>query len=102
MPTCITGFAHTAFTRWENDDVESLLAMVIGPALEDAGIAAHEVDEIYLSHFNGGFSDQAFTSSLVMQSSPDLRFKPVTRVENACIGCTRVISALRPALSLSM
>jgi acetyl-CoA C-acetyltransferase len=37
-----------------------------------------------LGHFNAGFSAQDFTASLVLQASPDLRFKPATRVENAC------------------
>src|SRR5207302_1827084 len=35
-------------------------------------------------HFNAGFSAQDFTASLVLQASPDLRFKRATRVENAC------------------
>jgi acetyl-CoA C-acetyltransferase len=37
-----------------------------------------------LGHFNAGFSAQDFTASLVLQASPDLRFKPASRVENAC------------------
>ena len=47
-------------------------------------IAAKDVDEIVLGHFNAGFSAQDFTASLVLQASPDLRFKRATRVENAC------------------
>ena len=43
-----------------------------------------DVDEIVLGHFNAGFSAQDFTASLVLQASPDLRFKRATRVENAC------------------
>ena len=53
-------------------------------ALADAGIAPADVDEIVLGHFNAGFSAQDFTASLVLQASPDLRFKRATRVENAC------------------
>ena len=53
-------------------------------ALADAGIAASDVDEIMLGHFNAGFSPQDFTASLVLQANPALRFKPTTRVENAC------------------
>ena len=37
-----------------------------------------------LGHFNAGFSAQDFTASLVLQASPELRFKRATRVENAC------------------
>ena len=63
--------------------MESLIVRAaISPA--DAGIAAGEVDEILLGHFNAGFSPQDFTASLVLQASPDLRFKRATRVENAC------------------
>ena len=47
-------------------------------------IEPREVDEIVLGHFNAGFSAQDFTASLVLQASPDLRFKRATRVENAC------------------
>jgi acetyl-CoA C-acetyltransferase len=53
-------------------------------ALADAGLAAADVDEIVLGHFNAGFSAQDFTAALVLQASPDLRFKRATRVENAC------------------
>ena len=53
-------------------------------ALADAGVAAGDVDEIVLGHFNAGFSQQDFTASLVLQASPDLRFKRASRVENAC------------------
>jgi len=37
-----------------------------------------------LGHFNAGFSAQDFTASLVLQADERLRFKPATRVENAC------------------
>ena len=53
-------------------------------ALADAGVGAADVDEILLGHFNAGFSAQDFTASLVLQASPELRFKRATRVENAC------------------
>ncbi|MCE3520168.1 hypothetical protein LXJ58_36025, partial [Escherichia coli] len=43
-----------------------------------------DVDEIVLGHFNAGFSPQDFTASLVLQASDAFRFKPATRVENAC------------------
>ena len=64
--------------------MESLIVRVATDALADAGIAPADVDEIVLGHFNAGFSAQDFTASLVLQASPDLRFKRATRVENAC------------------
>ena len=84
MTACIVGWAHTKFGRLEGETVESLIVRVAGEALADAGIAAADVDEIVLGHFNAGFSAQDFTASLVLQASPDLRFKRAMRVENAC------------------
>lgn len=84
MTACIVGWAHTTFGRLDTESVESLIVRVATGALEDAGLAARDVDEIILGHFNGGFSAQDFTASLVLQASPDLRFKRATRVENAC------------------
>src|SRR3546814_6003594 len=84
MTACIVGWSHTPFGKHENDDVESLIGRVALQALEDAGIGPDEVDEIFVGHFNEGFSRQAFPSSLVLQSDDRLRFKPATRVENAC------------------
>ena len=84
MTACIIGWAHTPFGRLENASVESLVIGAATAALDDAGVAAADVDEVLLGHFNAGFSAQDFTASLVLQASPDLRFKPATRVENAC------------------
>src|SRR5215217_8556289 len=81
---CIVGWAHTPFGRLEEETVESLIVRVTQEALADAGISARDVDEIVLGHFNAGFSSQDFTASLVLQASPDLRFKRARRVENAC------------------
>jgi len=84
VTACIVGWAHTAFGRLEGETVESLIVRVATAALADAGVAAGDVDEIVLGHFNAGFSAQDFTAALVLQASPDLRFKRATRVENAC------------------
>src|ERR1700752_356554 len=61
MTACIVGWAHTPFGKLSGETVE-----------------------ILIGHFNAGFSAQDFTASLVLQASPDLRFKRATRVENAC------------------
>jgi acetyl-CoA C-acetyltransferase len=84
MTACMVGWAHTPFGRLDGETVESLIVRVANEALADAGVAAGEVDEIVLGHFNAGFSAQDFTASLVLQASPDLRFKRALRVENAC------------------
>ena len=84
MTAGIVGWAHTPFGKLAGETVESLVVRVTNEALLDAGIAAKDVDEIVLGHFNAGFSAQDFTASLVLQAAPDLRFKRATRVENAC------------------
>ena len=84
MRPCIVGWAHSPFGRHDAQTVESLIVSVAADALADAGVAAADVDEIVLGHFNGGFSAQDFTAALVLQASPDLRFKRAFRVENAC------------------
>jgi acetyl-CoA C-acetyltransferase len=96
MTACIVGWAHTPFGKLSGETVESLIVRVAGQALADAGIAAADVDEIVLGHFNAGFSAQDFTAALVLQASPDLRFKRATRVENACAtGSAAVHQALK-------
>jgi acetyl-CoA C-acetyltransferase len=84
MTACIVGWAHTPFGRLEGETVESLIVRVAQEAMGDAGIAPADIDEIVLGHFNAGFSAQDFTASLVLQASPELRFKRASRVENAC------------------
>ena len=84
MTACIVGWAHSPFGKLAGETLESLIVKVAGEALADAAIAAKDVDEIVLGHFNAGFSPQDFTASLVLQASNDLRFKRATRVENAC------------------
>ena len=84
MTACIVGWSHTPFAKHEGEEVESLIGKVATQALEDAGIGPDEVDEIVVGHFNEGFSAQAFPSSLVLQFDDRFRFKPATRVENAC------------------
>ena len=81
---CITGWAHSKFGRLDGQTIESLVRDIAVEAIADAGLQPSDIDEIYLGHFNAGFSAQDFTASLVLQASDDLRFKPTTRVENAC------------------
>lgn len=84
MEPCIVGWAHTRFGKLEGEDVESLIRKVTQEALDNAGVCAADIDAIYLGHYNNGLSPQDFTSSLVLQADAGFRFKPVTRVENAC------------------
>lgn len=96
MTACIVGWSHSKFGKLEGETVESMIVEAATNALADAGLEPSDIDEILLGHFNAGFSRQEFTSSLVLQVSPDLRFKPATRVENACAtGSAAVAQAIK-------
>jgi len=82
--TAIVGWSHTNFGKRPEETVETLIVAAADAALTHAGIDATDVDEMFIGHFNAGFSAQDFTASLVLQANPGLRFKPATRVENAC------------------
>lgn len=84
MSVSIVGWAHTPFGKHSEETVESLVFRVVRDALDHAGLAAEDIDDVYLGHFNAGFSKQDFTASLVFQAGDGFRFKPATRVENAC------------------
>lgn len=84
MSAAIIGWYHSKFGKLEDETVESLIVGAASGAIAHAGLEPSEIDEIVLGHYNAGFSAQDFTASLVLQASDDLRFRPTTRVENAC------------------
>ncbi|MGP9819308.1 acetyl-CoA acetyltransferase [Salinarimonas sp. NSM] len=96
MRAAIVGWAHTPFGKQDAETVESLIVRVAREALAHAEIGPEDIDEIVLGHFNAGFSAQDFTAGLVLQASDLFRFKPATRVENACAtGSAAVQQALK-------
>jgi len=96
----IIGWHHTRFGRLDKESVESLITASARGALESAGVEAGDVDEIVVGHYNGGLSPLSFTSSLALETDDALRFKPATRVENACAtGSAAVLQGLRAIAS---
>lgn len=91
MSVAIAGWSHTPFGKFDAESVESLTVRAAREAMAHAGVAADDIDEIFLGHFNAGFSRQDFTAALVLQADPALRFTPATRVENACATGTAAI-----------
>lgn len=95
MSTHIIGWAHTPFGRLPQPTIEDLIREVAGPAIDHAGLEPSAIDAVFVGVFNNGFQKQDFPSSLVMQAVPELRFKPATRLENACAtGSAAVHAAL--------
>ncbi len=98
MDARIVGWGHTAFGALKDKSFEDLILEAAGEALEHAGITAGDVDAIWLGHFNNAMVPDAFASSLVLGLDPVLRFKPATRVENACASGSAAVYAARDAI----
>ena len=99
MQVEIIGWGHTRFGK-SPLSLESLITKAATAALSHAGTEPGAIDEIVLGHFNAGFSAQDFTAALVLQADPALRFRPATRVENACAsGSAAVQAGVRAILS---
>lgn len=84
MKAWMVGWAHSKFGRLPEETIESLITRLGAAALADAGVDPSEIDAIYVGTMNAGMTRQEFVSSLPLLISDDLRFKPATRVENAC------------------
>lgn len=98
MGVCIIGWAHSPFGRLDDIDLESLVIDVSRYALQDAEVAAADIDGIWLGHLNGGLVPEIFCSSLVHQADPALRWRPATRVENACASGAAAVYAACDAI----
>lgn len=84
MRTYIVGSGgHTRFGKLEAS-LEQLIDEAVTEALASAELDAKDIDAVYIGNFNSGMYDQEFPASLVLNRFPALRFKPTTRVENAC------------------
>ena len=83
MTACIVGYSHFPFGKHDDHDAEAMIIQMATEAMADAGVGPADIDAIYVGQF-GRFERQEFTSSLVFQASDKFRFKPSTRVENAC------------------
>ena len=88
----IVGAGHTRFGRLQ-ENLEELIVSVTREALTDANLPASAIDAVFVGHFNAGLVRDGFASSLVHQADPDLRFKPATRLENACASGSAALHA---------
>lgn len=91
----IVGWAHSKFGRSPAKDSMELMAEVVGPALEHAGVTAADVDGIFVGSYNNGFQKQDFQGALVAMGTPGLEHVPAVRMENACAtGSAALYSAM--------
>lgn len=80
----IVGWGHTKFGRLDDLSLEDLIQSAAKEAIEDAGVDPADIDAVFLGHFNSGMVPDGFCSSMALAIDQDLRFKPATRLENAC------------------
>ena len=80
----IVGWAHSPFGKSLLEDAEQLMASVVAPAVEHAGIGLSDIDGIFVGVMNNGFSKQDFQGALVAMGNEALAYVPAVRLENAC------------------
>jgi len=97
MSVAIVGWGHTPFGKSELS-FEELIRAAASEALADAGIGGQEVDATFLGHFNAGMVDDGFASSMVLGAGEGMRFKPATRLENACASGSAALYAAMDAI----
>ena len=91
----IVGWAHGQFGKSTLENTEQLMASVVGPAIEHAGIDVADIDGIFVGVMNNGFSKQDFQAALVAMSDERLAHTPAVRFENACAtGSAALYSAM--------
>ena len=73
----IVGWSHSRFGKSEQPDTEHLIAEILAPALDHAGIGAEDVDGIFVGVFNGGFSRQDFQGAMSRRSAMKTPARPV-------------------------
>src|SRR5687768_3181116 len=95
--TAIIGWAHTKFGKLEGETLESLIAGAAKGAVAHAGLGFKDVDSIYVGNF-GGFEKQGFPAAFALEADPALRFKPATRIENACATGSAAVHAAAHAI----
>lgn len=80
----IVGWAHSPFGKSALENTEQLMASVVAPAIDHAGVDVGDIDGIFVGVMNNGFSKQDFQGALVAMGDERLAYTPAVRFENAC------------------
>lgn len=96
MGVSILGTYHSKVGRLKDKNIYDLLVESGKGAIEDAGISPEEINGIFVANYSGGgFNNQEHIAPYALEIDEALRFKPCTRVENACAsGSTAVEQAM--------
>ncbi|MBF9030968.1 thiolase domain-containing protein [Rhodobacterales bacterium HKCCE3408] len=94
----IVGWGHTRFGRRDDMGIESLIHAAAREAIDHAGIDPGEIDAVWLGNYNNGLVPDGFIASMALNLDPAMRFKPATRVENACASGSAAVHSARTAI----
>lgn len=98
MSVSIVGWSHLPFGRFDDLSLEDLIVQAADGAMSHAQIEGSVVDSIWLGNLNGGMTPDIFASSLALQADTGLRWKPATRLENACASGSAALYAACDAI----
>ncbi|ESQ77355.1 thiolase domain-containing protein [Asticcacaulis sp. YBE204] len=99
LKAAMVGWGHTPFGRLSGQSLEDLIQAAAREALADAGIAGADVDAVFLGLYNAGLTTDGFCASMVLEADEGLRYKPATRLENACASGSAAIHAALDAIA---
>lgn len=98
MTVSIIGTAHSKFGKLE-DSIYDLLIKIGKEALENSSVKPESIGGIWIGNYSGGgFNNQEHLSPVATEIHKAFRFKPSTRVENACASGSAAISQARNAI----
>jgi acetyl-CoA C-acetyltransferase len=95
----IIGAYNTKFGNLIDETIYSLYEEAAKGAIKDAGIEIKEIDAVFVGNYSGGsFNNQEHIAPYGVNILPELRFKPMYRVENACASGTSAIHMAEMAI----
>lgn len=98
MAVSIVGWGHLPFGRLDGLNLEALIVRAAREAMAHAGVDGAAVDGVWLGNLNGGFTPDIFASSIAFEADAGLRWKPATRLENACASGSAALYAACDAI----
>jgi acetyl-CoA C-acetyltransferase len=99
MGVGILGSYSSKFGKLEGVSIYDLIVEAGRGAIADAGIAAKDIDGVWVGNFSAGsFNNQEHIAPWGVEIDPGLLYKPCTRVEVACASGSAAVREARLAI----